>query len=410
MIRILWISAFTFTSKDELGSGVWQKSLFTELTTCEDIILGNIGPSSSGEIETSTFLDCQQWSLPKKKCTKGLPSQVIIKEYESIIEEYKPDVVHVWGSENFLKLLPFDVRFKYKKLMVMQGVLSSMSKFMFSGLSFRESLRTYGIRELIRGGSLMWEEKSFKEEGELEKTMLNNSDHVLVQSNWTSLQVKWLNQDVPQTFVTRQLRTEFLEVSQWQEKTGNDPVIFASAVGYSFKGLHILIKALALLKEIYPKIKLHLASKEPSFGLRGSGYFNYINRLIQKYKLSDNIVWTGRLNAKEIIVQLQQANVFVQPSFVESYSVAFAESMSVGTPCVISYAGAMPELAKPNEEALYFQAGDYAVCAKQIVDLISNQSFSKELSDNSRRRSKNRIENVNLKEIHQKLYHQLMEN
>jgi glycosyltransferase involved in cell wall biosynthesis len=179
-------------------------------------------------------------------------------------------------------------------------------------------------------------------------------------------------------------------------------------VGYSFKGLHILIKSIALVKELYPNIKLKMASSEPRFGVLGSGYFNLINKLIRNLNLTENVVWTGRLSAKEIVTELQNAHVFVQPSFVESYSVAFAEAMAVGTPCVISFAGAMPELAKSGEEALFFQAGDFAICAEHIVGLIANQTEAKKISNNARLRSRNRVDNVDLKDIHRKLYTQLV--
>lgn len=410
MIRILWISAFVYSDDDESRSGVWQKALFAQLSKCKDITLANVGPTPSEKSEKSTYSGCQQWSVPRKKCKNGRPPDEVVSIYNQIIEDFKPDVVHVWGSENFLKLLPFDDKFEYKKLMVMQGVLSSMSKFMFSGLSFKEILSTYGLREIVRGGSLFWEESSFRQEGELEEQMLQKSDHVMVQSNWTSAQVKSLNRSISQTFVTRQLRTVFLESDQWSNPNNNDPIILGSAIGYSFKGLHILIKAIAEVKKVYPGVKLRLASAKPRTGLKGMGYFKFIFKLIEKNNLHQNIEWIGRQSAQGLVDQLQQANAFVQPSFVESYSVALAEAMAVGTPCVVSYAGAMPELAHPGEEALFFQAGDFVICADNILRIIGNQQFANQLSDKARRRAASRVENTDLIKLHENLYRQLIKN
>jgi len=403
MIRVLWISSFVFDNSDESSSGVWQKTLFNELNTCNDLILGNIGPTQSNQFQTSVYNNCKQWALPKKKCKNGIPPRSVIDQYESIIRDFKPDVVHIWGSENFLKLLPFDERFDYKKVLVMQGVLSTMAKFIFSGLSIADSIKTFRLREMLLGGSLFWEYKSFEKEGKLEMKMLNFSDHALVQSKWTSIQVKWINQNLPQTFVTRQLRPEFLEGKSWRFPE-NHAVIFASCVGYSFKGLHVLIKALSLVKRKIPNVQLQLAANQPNFGFLGVGYFKFINNLINDLNLNDNIIWLGRLNAKDLLERLIYSNVFVQPSFVESYSVAFAEAMAVGTPSVISYAGAMPELGTPNVEALFFQPGDYSTCANHILNIISNPSLANELSENAKIKSKSRTEMIDLKEIHRDLY------
>lgn len=403
-LRVLWISAFVFKDEDESGSGVWQKTLFKELATIKQLELANIGPSTNSEYEESIFIECKQWALPRKKVTKGLPESDVVKMYEEIIEGYRPDVVHVWGSENFLKFLPFSNKFSYKKLLVMQGVLSSMSKYIFAGMSSKEAILSLGFREIVKGHSLFWEERSFKEHSMIEERMLLNCDYSIVQSEWTSNQVKWINPMLSQSKVNRKLRPEFLNCDQWSGENRADPIILASCVGYSFKGLHVLIKAVAILKKFFPAVKLHLAAAKPRMGLLGSGYFNFIHRLIRTHQLEDNIVWKGRLSAKELVKELQESSVFVQPSFVESYSVALAEAMSVGTPCAVSYAGAMPELAKKDEEALFFQPGDYVGCAGAMFSLLSDHSEAERIGNAAYLRAKKREKELDLKEIHLDVY------
>ena len=95
--------------------------------------------------------------------------------------------------------------------------------------------------------------------------------------------------------------------------------MFSSSALYSLKGLHIEVKAIAILKKKYPDIKLYVPGgcaengkiKDPS------GYIKYINRLIKKYGLEDNIIFTGSISPSEVAKRLRKANVFVVSSAVE---------------------------------------------------------------------------------------------
>ncbi len=64
--------------------------------------------------------------------------------------------------------------------------------------------------------------------------------------------------------------------------------------------------------------------------------------------------------------------------------------MSVGTPSVVSFAGAMPELAENNKEALFFTPGDYKQCAHLIIKLLSDHDLALRISQNAIKRSAQR--------------------
>lgn len=60
-----------------------------------------------------------------------------------------------------------------------------------------------------------------------------------------------------------------------------------------------------------------------------------------------------------------------------------AEGMTMGVPCVVSYAGAMPELAEHNFSALFYTPWDYVSCASQMERIIANKELAVKLSLNS---------------------------
>lgn len=391
-MKILWVSTRIFDNNEETQSGVWQKALGTRLAENDGILLGNVSRKAGvNELSPCNYGKIQQWALPPDKVNKsGFPSELTFQRFEKIIEEFKPDIIQIWGSENPLKLLPFDKIFPGIKVLTMQGVLGSIGPVLLSGLSFKEKVFTIGLRELLKRKNLFKEKKSFLSEGNIEAEMIRRSRFIISQSDWTDSQVRQINPKAKLFRITRALRPEFLNCKQWPDFEHSKPIIYSAALGYSLKGLHVLIRALSIVKQEFPDIELRLAGKTGRKDFLGDGYLRLILRMIKNYGLEKNVNWVGALTAKEIISQLQESAVFVNPSFIESYSLTLAEAMSVGTPSVVSFAGAMPELAENNKEALFFTPGDHKRCAHLIMKLLSDHELALKISQNAIKRSEER--------------------
>lgn len=116
------------------------------------------------------------------------------------------------------------------------------------------------------------------------------------------------------------------------------------------------------------------------------GYSIFLEKLIKKYNLQSNVVMLGSLDEYSIIKELQTCSVCVVPSFIETYCLAFAEAMIIGTPTVTSYTGAMPELATHEKETLFYNSLDYRNAASYISQLIKDQTLAERISKNARER------------------------
>lgn len=118
-------------------------------------------------------------------------------------------------------------------------------------------------------------------------------------------------------------------------------------------------------------------------GLRQDGYSKWLKKRIKLLGIDENVTWLGSLDAANLILQMHKANVVVVPSFVESYCLAFDEALTVGVPTVVSFAGAMPELATHEKSALYFPPGDAVMCANAIEKVFLDCEYATELSWNA---------------------------
>ena len=111
----------------------------------------------------------------------------------------------------------------------------------------------------------------------------------------------------------------------------------------------------------------------------------------------------------QIVEELQYADVTVIPSFVETYCLAFAESMLIGTPTVVSYTGAMPELADHGEECLFYNSMDFLSCAYYVDQLVRNKALAEKLSANGRKRRLQENDRELVVNTQLDIYHKIIE-
>jgi glycosyltransferase involved in cell wall biosynthesis len=131
-----------------------------------------------------------------------------------------------------------------------------------------------------------------------------------------------------------------IKADELREKLANGADLVLLFVGRltPHKGLHILIKSIGNLEPGYRK-KLRLVvvgPKAPGFrttSLSLSGpYMQYINYLIHKYDLYNNIIFAGQVNEEKMPLYYNAVDVLVHPSFVEAFGLVLIEAMACGKP------------------------------------------------------------------------------
>jgi glycosyltransferase involved in cell wall biosynthesis len=388
MKKILWFSNLVFSETTIKSSGTWLNAMGWALASREDVQLINI---SQARVQTVSRVDCGkilQWVVPYEKLRRnGLPSKLTMKGIADVVSVVQPDLIHVWGTENYWGLLTARKLLTQPALLDMQGIKYAIAPKMMGDLTFSEILKCISVKEFLRPSSFFFcSQANFEKGRRFEEEIIQGHRFVAVQSNWVRAHVEAVSQ-ASQIFPTRiLLRHEFMEAPPWQVKQKSDsPVIFTpSGCSIPYKGLHVLLRALAILKKTYSCIRLVVGGALPQAGIRRSGYERWLLREVNRLNLSENVFFLGSLSAQEIIHQFNLASVAVIPSFIESYSLSLAEAMVAGVPVVVSYAGAMPELAEEDKSALFFPSGDAVMCACRIKELLESPNLSMRLSVNAR--------------------------
>lgn len=385
-IKVLWLSGAHFNNEKPNATGTWMHAMAHELLNTGRVELYNITQTTTNNPKREDYFSINQWAIPANKLNrKGLPSKSIVKYIQQVVSEIKPDIIHVWGTENYWGLLTARKLITGRVLLEIQGLKYETKRYFYAGLTIQELISTLGIREFLKpSDSVFSMRRSFKDWGKLEKEIIRNHNLITTQSNWVRNHVREINGSATLFKTKMVLRDEFIHAKRWSLDDCFPFTVFTTFSSIvSYKGLHVLIKAIGVLKKEFPNIKLTIAGSTGRKGILEYGYFKWIKRAILKLNIPENIHWVGALNASEIVDYLQKSNVSVVPSFIESYCMALDEALHVGTPTAASFAGAMPELGIHKETVYYYQSNDHIMLADAIRSFFIDKDFAEKVSINA---------------------------
>lgn len=387
---VLWLCNRPIEEGTDRRDGTWFTAMARALAESGKIQLAIVAQANVKDVVQCDYGAITQWVVPFDSLGRnGLPPQRTIDAIKRAVDKIKPDLIHVWGTENYWGLLTARRILQEPAVLEIQGIKYVCAKVYYGGLTLTELIRCIGPVEILRPTSnLFFGKRRFKYWGRFEKEMILKHKNISTQSNWVRAHMSALKQGCILFETGMMLRREFFEATPWAplRNQNKDVVsIFTSSSGaVAYKGLHVLMRAIAILRKKYPRIVLNVGGDIVKKGIRRSGYSRWLESEAARLAITDNIRWLGPLDALGIIQQFHKASAVVVPSFIETYSLAMAEAMLVGVPVVASYAGAMPELANDGDSALFFPPGDESACAWQLERILRDQVLASHVSQNAR--------------------------
>jgi glycogen(starch) synthase len=144
---------------------------------------------------------------------------------------------------------------------------------------------------------------------------------------------------------------------------GTPLLVFAGRLVHE-KGLQELIKALPLLRDELPGVRLVVAGT-------GRQLADQQDRAA-RYGVSDLIDWVGFLDATELAGLLAAADLVVVPSLYEPFGMVALEAQLAGTPVAVSDTGGLAELVEPGVTGLRFTPESPAAIAAAVRDVVAD--------------------------------------
>lgn len=353
------------------GGGLWVDSVLSGLLERPDMEIRVLCP---GEGESGEVNERCSYAL----FSEGLPYVYLPeleKQFLEELEAFRPDVIHVWGTEYGHTLAMVNAAEKAglldRLVISIQGLCSVYAGHYADGIPERVR-RGSTFRDIVRRDNIKKQQEKFVRRGELEVEALRKARHVIGRTDWDLACTRLMNPRAKYHFCNETLRQPFYE-GKWRYDSCQKHRIFASSCAYPVKGFHYLLEAFREIVKTYPDATLAVPGKSflTASPLRRTNYQKYLAELAREYGVADRIEFLGSLSAEGMRRAYLSANVFVLPSTIENSPNSLGEAMLLGMPCVSSLVGGVADLLTDEMEGRLYQSTASYMLAHYVMEMFS---------------------------------------
>ena len=390
-MKILWTTNMPIMSAAEAlgtsigGFGGWMEQAYVELKCQKDIELVVLTSWAVKEAVVKREERVTYYVIPGGAAVDKFNhrSKKNLSAIKKILSVEQPDIIHFWGTESRLADAVCRVSSEIPKVVFIQGMIKSVVEHYYEASSKSKLSRAVTFHDILKGKTVGKIEKKFAKKTKTEKNVLQSSNNIICDNDWCEAMCKSINPDL-RVYKQNLLIDEVFSSGQWNEN--NSHRIFCASQYAPFKGFEVLLLAVSYLKEKYPDIEIAVPGgwrnppKSLVAKLKYDGYSNYINRLIKKLGLKDNVKNLGSLSREEMARYMSESEIFVQCSTVENHSSTMREAMFLGMPCVVSNCGCISEYVINNCNGFLYRNNEPAVLAFYIDKLFADAELKRRLA------------------------------
>ena len=172
-----------------------------------------------------------------------------------------------------------------------------------------------------------------------------------------------------------------VDTDRFHDRREREPgrLVCVASADQPLKGVPVLLRALARVREEHPGVRLTLVSKLKRKGEAA--------RLLDSLGLRDAVDLVSGVDDDELADLVGTAEISVVPSMYEGFSLPAVEAMSSGCALVASRAGALPEVVGTDDRAARLvEPGNVDELAREISALLSDPSERRRLAEGGRER------------------------
>lgn len=345
-----------------------------------DVTIGRVRHVSFGVAPKSWYT-----SLPK--CLRERTRQ--------LVEAFNPDVIHVQGTEYFFGLLGEEVWANRPVVVSLQGLVTGCWPWMSGALTPKE-LRTAhltNVRFWLKRASLFRTQEDWRRHrAEQEREILRRNHFFIGRTGWDRAVLRAHNPKAAYFTANENLRNSFYETIRQEAQVAPHAIYCGAAAAYPLKGAHILLRAVALLRDEFPDVRLRIANAAalltpPSVCRRvhESAYHGYLRGLVRALDLSGHVVALPPLSADEVARELSTAGVYASASFCENSPNSMGEAMLVGTPVIHAMVGGVPSLLTEGVTGRLVPSGDAYAMADALRQTFCHREKARDMAAAARK-------------------------
>lgn len=402
-MRILWLTESPSKYKMEKtgynGRG-WIESLQSILENCTEvdqlgIAFSHKSDSKKIEIDHVTYYPIKQVK-PKhlfSRIISNWKNKIDINEEIDplyyIIKDFKPDVIHIFGTESWLcnAVKMSDV----PTLVHLQGIiLPILNAYIPAGIS-QLDLVTYNFRDFIKGTSLWHMIKKYEKMAQREYIFLKNTSYFTGRTDWDNSISSFLSPKSKYFHIDEVLRDIFYEAAPWKFNNLNKIIITSTLSDSMYKGLDVIIKTAKIL------IKEGFDFEWRIIGIKNDSYkVNFFRKILKLDLNSLNMNLLGIKRAEEIVSLLSETTIYVHTSYIDNSPNSLCEAQMLGVPVISTNVGGISTLVADTIDGFLVPSNDPYLLASKIALLGHSEEILTKISFQAREKARKRHSKENI--------------
>ena len=142
------------------------------------------------------------------------------------------------------------------------------------------------------------------------------------------------------------------------------------------KGYEYALKSLDILKNRQIEFEYHIVGE--------GSYREPIIYAIKQLGLTDHVKLKGYLSQRNIIKELEWADIYIQPSIQEGFCNSVLEAQAMGLLCIVSNAEGLAENVQHKETAWVIPKRDSECIANQVINILNtDEKALKQIKENA---------------------------
>ena len=300
-MRVLWVvnipcmglAELAGLSRERAGGGGWLNAAIKDFEDKEDYEIAVVTTYPVAEIKK-----CREGNITYYLLGGGHPSSYDyknaenIRQWEFVKKDFNPDIIQLWGSEFAHSLAAISTINDVPSIIYVQGIKSAIGKYYSGGMTQEELRDSRTWKTVLFRKGIKEKQREFLKHEAIEKKIYQLAEYVLGENSWCEANSLLLNPNLKYRVSHLPINRVFFNY-KWSIETMKSHTIFCNASGYPVKGTHMLLKALAIVKQRYPDVVLNIPGMQEwskmDFKTKAEGYFTFINKLVKKLGLEKTI-------------------------------------------------------------------------------------------------------------------------
>ena len=225
---------------------------------------------------------------------------------------------------------------------------------------------------IVRGGDFL---RAYKNKTFLVRFIFKNAWNIVSPSKYLQIELQKLGFVIK--YIPNGINPDFYISQKKPDKFDKCSLVWVRAF-HKIYNPKMAIEVVKILKGDFKNIKLTMIGPDKD------GSLDDCIKLVENYKLNDNIKFTGYLGKKNWIKIARTANVFINTTNIDNHPKSVIEGMLLGLPIVSTNVGGIPYLLKEGRESNLVEPNDINGMAKKISIIINDTKLRQKFSKNAK--------------------------